>query len=99
MGSGCPVKSQRYGGHVDPACFSMGKAQKMRFFMFVLVSKYLQSLYSMLFNLMKAVPTYTITIITTKISHFGHKNGETLDFENFRFFDMTSVIASQSRHT
>ena len=80
---------------------STGKAQKFGFH--VLVSKYLQCLYLML--LIEAMPRCTfipITTTVTKLHILVTKMSKTLIltiFDNFRYFDMTSVMSSQSRHT
>ena len=72
----------------------------------MLMSKYLQSLYLMLFILMKAMPNGSLTPITTTLSTqscWSQKCGKPLIlmivFYNFRYFDMTSVMTSQSCHT
>ncbi len=67
----------------QPVLFN-GKRTKMRFFMF-LVSKCLQCLYFMLFILIEAMPRclYSHTYHNHNATHFGHKNGEKPDFDDF----------------
>ena len=84
MRSGCPVKSRKEGGgrHCDPAFTYNGKSTKMRFS--CCSSKYMQSLYLMLFILMKAMPGCTPTPITaTKLHILVTKITKTLDFDDF----------------
>ncbi len=81
MGSRYPVKSRSYKGH--PACTFQWEKNNNDVF-HVLVSKYLQSLYFMLFILMKAMPRCTLTPnTTTKLHILVTKMVKTLDFGDF----------------
>ncbi len=51
----------------------------------------------MLYILIKAMPICNLT--TIKIHILVTKMAKTLDFDDFCYFDMTSVMTSQSRHT
>ncbi len=70
----------------------------------VIFSKDLQSLYLMLFNLMKAMPRCTLTPITSTKYSLVTKMTKPLDFDDFGQFSLfltwhRSVMTSQSRHT
>ena len=101
-GHGVPLKVEGTGVSSTQTVTFQWEKHKNKVF-HVLVSKYMQILYLMLFILMKAMPRCTLTPITnTKLHIVVTKMAKTLDFWFWRFFaivaifGMTSVMTSQS---
>ena len=82
-GQGVPSKVEGTVGHCAPACTFQWENHKNKVF-HVLVSKYFQSLYFMLFILMKAMPRCILTTkITQNYTFWSQKFSKTLDFDDF----------------